>query len=195
MVRSMKIKVKSAYGTPWSKLIGEGQAVGRAELDVLGKILVEHIVKEAKKDFAKKQSGRRTPRGVAEGIPGPPGFPTHKTHMDPAFFDSFGYNIVGGSTVAITSTWPFIEQITEGRKPFKMTWLTQTSGVKAVPIVTHTGEVIVRMAPFSAADAWIHPGFARHTFIQRGIRKGRIVAAREVAKMIAKTLAKGNPLR
>lgn len=191
----MNIVVKRAYGTPWSKLIGEGQAIGKPELDVLGKTMVKHIVLEAKKDFMKKQGGRRTPRGVAEGIPGPSGFPTHTAHMDPAFFDSFGYKILGNSTVQITSTWPFISQITEGRKPFKMTWLTQANGVKTVPIVTRSGEVIFRTAPFTAAEAWVHPGFARHSFIERGIRKGRLEAAKLIAKLVAKTLAEGNPFK
>jgi hypothetical protein len=190
----MKLRVKRAYGTPWSKLVGEGTVIGREELEILGKIMLESVVAEAKKDYA-RQGNKRTPRGQPEGIPGPAGFPTHTTRITPEFFKSFDYEIVGKSTVAITSTWPWIEQITEGRRPFKMTWLTQARGVKAVPIVTHSGQIVVRMAPFSTADAWIHPGFARHTFIQRGIRKGRKKAAQVVAKMIAKKLAKGNPLR
>lgn len=190
----MRLRVKSAYGSPWSKLLGEGAVIGREELEILGKTMVKCIIAEAKKDYA-KQGGRRTPRGDPEGIPGPPPFPTHTTHIGPAFFKSFGYEIVGKRTVAVTSTWPWIDQITEGRRPYKMTWLTQANGVKAVPIVTHTGEIIVRMAPFSTADAWIHPGFARHTFIQRGIRKAKTEAAKIVSKRIAKKLAKGNPFK
>ena len=84
--------------------------IGRAELEGLGKAMVESVVAEAKKDFA-KQGGRRTRRGKPEGIPGPPPFPTHTTHIEPQFFDSFDYEIVGLRTVAITSTWPWIDQI------------------------------------------------------------------------------------
>lgn len=216
----MKIRVKRAYGTPWSKLIGEGAAIGREELEVLGKIMVESIVAEARKDFVKNQQGRRTPRGQPEGLPGPPGFPGHTAPVSPTFFDSFDYEIVGQSTVAITSSWPWIEQLLDGRRPFKMEWLTQENlggplrpetgaerrrrrnkGQKryprlvVIPIVSHTGQIIFRPAPFSSQDAWVHPGFARHTFIQRGIRKGRKKAAQEVAKMVAKKLAEGNPFR
>lgn len=191
---AFKLRVKGVYGTPWSKLIGEQAVIGRAELEILGKVMVEAVVAEAKKDFA-KQGGKRTRRGKPEGIPGPGPFPTHTTHIEPQFFDSFDYEIVGQRTVVITSTWPWIDQITEGRRPFKMKWLTRANGVNAVPIVTHGGTVIVRMAPLTAADAWVHPGFARHTFIQRGIRKGRKKAAKEVAKMITEKLGQGNPLR
>jgi len=189
----MKLIVKRAYGKPWSKMLKDGSLIGREELEVLGRIMVESVVEEAKKDFA-KQGGRRTAPGKPEGIPGTR-FPTHKTRIRPEFFDSFDYEIVGKKTVAITSTWPWIDQITEGRRPFKMTWLTRAKGVNAVPIVTHGGTVVIRMAPLTTADAWIHPGFARHTFIQRGIRKAKKKAAQEVSKMIAAKLSKGNPLR
>jgi hypothetical protein len=52
-----------------------------------------------------------------------------------------------------------------------MWWLTKPR-VNAIPIVTSGGEVIIRATP-EAGDAWIHPGFMRYSFIERGVKKGK----------------------
>ena len=43
-----------------------------------------------------------------------------------------------------------------------------------VPLRTDDGMVVFRTAPLTFQDAWVHPGIAKFTFMQRGIRKGRL---------------------
>jgi hypothetical protein len=208
----MKLRVRGTYGKPWSKLIGEGQAVTPAMLEQLGEVLVQSILDEARKDYL-KQGGERTPHGKPEGIPGDRFvFKPRNNHQERAhfrsthstkrpyaaegtFWDSWSYEIVGKSTVVVKSSWPWIEQILDGRGRFKMDWLTQAKGVKAVPIVQNDGTVIVRTAPKGTGDAWMHPGFAKHSFVERGIKKGRKKAAEIARREIIKALKKGDPFR
>jgi len=172
--------VKGVYGTPWSKLFSKPLKIDRSVLDRLGKIIVECVVEEARKDFAKQG---KSPKGP-EGIPN-----------TEDFFKSFSYQITGNSTVEVLSSWPYIKQVTEGRDPYKMTWLTQSNGVHVVPLIQQSGEVIFRMAPLRLGNAWVHPGFAKHTFIQRGIKKGREKAMKIITEEVRKTLMAGDPLR
>lgn len=158
--------------------------VTRELLHRLGDALVEAIVKEARKDLA-KQGNRPVPRGK-----GPIGLPTSDS-----FFESFGHQIRGKSTIEITSTWPWVEAHIEGRNPRRMEWLTQERGVFKVPIVKQDGTVIVRTAPLRTPDAWIHPGFARHTFLERGVRKGREAMAEIILAEVTDMLVNGDPLR
>lgn len=189
----------------------DGSLITQEDLHTLGQIMVEEVRKEALKDIA-KQGGMRTPRKQPEGLPNrgrfkftpPQGMRASRVHRRmrskypgvPAFINSFDYEIVGKATVKITSSWPFIDQLIEGRGRFQMRWLTQEAlgGPRAIPIVQRDGTVIVRTAPL-AKDAWVHPGFAKHTFIPRGIRKGKARAAKVVAERIAERLAKGDPTR
>ena len=63
-----------------------------------------------------------------------------------------------------------------------MTWLTQAAGIGVVPIQTPDGNTIMRWAPKTTAEAWIHPGFKRYTFLDRGVKKGREKAATWLAE-------------
>jgi hypothetical protein len=148
----------------------------------LAQTLVDSVVFEAKKDLA-KQGRKGTPQGQPEGLP-----------VKGNFLDSFDYRISGKSTIEITSDWPWVQQLIEGRKPFKMWWLThgQRRG-HAVPLVQPDGTVLFRMAPLSLSDAWIHPGFARHTFVQRGVKKGRVKMAEMIAAEVFQQLSQGDP--
>lgn len=172
--------IGGAYGKPLSRLVNRPIEMTPAVLARLGQVLVDAIVVEAKKDFAKQG---RTP-GAPEGLP------DSKT-----FFDSFHYRVVGKSTVEVYSDWPYIQQVIEGRDPFPMTWLTRESGVTVVPILKDGGEVLFRTAPLRKGDAWVHPGFARHTFVQRGLQKGRKRMAEIATEEAIKTLSGGDLLR
>lgn len=175
------VKIRGTYGKPWSKMIGEEIELERKHLDLLGANLVKCIVEEAAKDLA-KQGNRKTARGEPEGLP-----------TSNSFLESFSYKIRGRSTVEIISTWPWIDQHIEGRDPYPMTWLTRERGIVKVPMLQDDGTVLVRTAPLRAKDAWIHPGFARHTFLARGVRKARQQAANVVRDQILKKLAEGTP--
>jgi hypothetical protein len=56
----------------------------------------------------------------------------------------------------------------EGTDPYPMRWLTQESDVKVVPM-KDSGMTVFRTTPKKTKDAWVHPGFAKHDFIVRGI--------------------------
>jgi hypothetical protein len=172
------IPTKGIYGKPWSKI--SSIPVSRDVLERVGQILVDSVVEEAKKDFA-KQRGMRTPRGEPMGLP-----------VSKRFYESFGYKIVGKSTVTITTTWEWFPRY-EGRRPYRMPWLTRERGVNIVPFPQDDGTVIFRTAPLTTAKAWIHPGVARHTFLQRGLRKGRQKAAQILSEELIKVLS-GSPI-
>jgi len=139
------LRLRKVYGKPWSKL-ADGVPLSRDVLDRLGKALVDAIVREARKDLA-KQGMSPTPKGQPEGLP-----------VSDSFFDSFSYEIVGESTVAVTSTWPWVEQHVEGRDPYPMKWLTRQNGVNAVPMVQPNGTVLVRYAPSASRTRGFTPG-------------------------------------
>lgn len=174
--------MRRVYGKPWSRMVGQPIQIDMKTLRRLGAVLVKSVVEEAKKDFAKQ--GRVPRSGQPVGLP-----------ESPDFFKSFHYRITGESSVEVYSTWPFIRQVTEGREPYRMDWLTRQNGVHAVPLLTGNGELIFRVAPLSLGEAWIHPGFARHTFLERGIRKGREKMAEIVVAEAMKILTKGDPLK
>ncbi len=158
MIRAKTIR--RTYGKPWSRVI-EGVSVDRAFLRGLGKFLVEEVAKEADKAL-EMQRRRRTPRGQPEGLP---------TSGD--FLKSFSYRIKGKSTLEIQSTWPWIEQLLEGRSRYRMWWLTRERGVKIVPMEGDNGETIFRWTPKTAADAWVHPGFKGHDFVSKAFKNVR----------------------
>ena len=85
------------------------------------------------------------------------------------------------------STWPQIEQIVEGRRPYPMTWLTQQEGVSKVPMKgDRPGTVLIRTTPKSPENAWIHPGFKKHNFIRRGYERAR----RQMNEVLSQRLGK-----
>lgn len=175
-------RIKGVYGKPWSRLTTTGVTLDERTLRRLGRALVAAVVAEARVDFARQ--GKSHIRGKPEGLPD-----------TEDFFKSFSYRLSGKSTIEILSSWPWIEQLIEGRDPYPMTWLTRNNGVNVVPILKGEGVVLFRTAPLKTQDAWIHPGFARHTFLQRGIKKGREEMARIVSAEATRTLMKGNPFR
>lgn len=167
-------RIKRTSGKTWAKLESE-DFITPEFLEAIGKLLVDAIVFEAGKDFA-KQGNSPTPRGQAEGMP-----------RSLRFFDSFSYNVLAQrQQVEILSSWPWIDQIIDGRPPYPMTWLTQQEGVRRVPMEQPDGTVLIRSTPASPENAWIHPGFARHTFLRRAYDKSR----RKMAKMMLDQAAK-----
>ena len=159
------------------------------QLDLAGKIILDCIKKEIKKDIAKA-----TGMG-GHGKPAP-------LPQTARFTDSFTVRVTG-TTIEITSTWPtakahttpvrkknFLDNTRTGvTKPFEMTWLMRPK-VPFARIVRQDGVVIVRTTPDpSKGDKpWIHPGFLRYTFLERGIRKGREKAVRALAEEIVAEL-------
>lgn len=176
-------RIRGVYGKPWSRMAGKDIILDGKLLRRLGQVLVDAVVSEARVDFAKQGKSPKPP-GQPEGIP--------KTED---FFKSFSFRVSGRSTIEVICTWPYIEQLTEGRDPYPMTWLTRSNGVNVVPILKGNGTVLFRMAPLKTQDAWIHPGFARHTFLQRGIKRGRENMAQIVTQEATRQMMEGDPFR
>lgn len=177
----VEIRIKRTAGKTWMNA-SASDIVTPAFLKEVGELLVDNIVYEAGKDFA-KQGNTTTPVGAPEGIPG-----------SVKFFDSFKYRVLNQkSSVEIYSTWPWISQIIEGRRPYPMEWLTQQAGVSRVPMKQPDGTVLIRSTPVTPGSAWIHPGFKKHTFVRRGYEKSRRHMKRILAKHAQKALS-GMPL-
>jgi hypothetical protein len=175
----MKMKVKhvgGVYGKPLAKRVSK--EITGADLERFGELMVKHVVEAARKAAGKSKSIPRSEK----------------------FFSSFSYKIKGSSTVQIVSTWPWVDTLLKGAgdgadarsgRPFRMDWLTKEKGVNAVPMFDDAGRVIIRSAPLTTADAWIHPGIARHTFIRTGVEKAKEEFAREFVKEIFETVVGG----
>lgn len=173
----MEIKpkhIRGAYGKPLSGKLNI--QLNKQDLAEFGKLCVEYIEEEARKAARYSKS-----------IP-----------KDEAFFKSFSYKVSGSSTVKILSSWDWIgiyqnlqEQGAENDpafgkpRPFRMTWLTKNAGVDKVPLFDKdTGQIVIRSAPLKAADAWVHPGIARHTFINKAMKRAREEFIGEKVKLL-----------
>ena len=184
-------RLRGVYGKPWSKLVGQKVELTPLVMDVVGGIILDSVKFEVRKAAA-----------LAAGVRGrgkPVPMPTSS-----GFVESFDYRILGSRTIEVVSDWPYAKVWEEGKKPYPMTWLTGLGAAGgfgedkapfkekkpgkplaskyAIPIITAQGEVIIRYAPFKTEDAWIHPGFAKYGFLQKGIRKGRLKAAEYIIK-------------
>lgn len=155
-------------------------------LERLGKCMVDSFIKEAKKDFAKRGWSGEAEDGSA---------PIWESFS----FKIRGERTV---EVVSTFPY-IEQLVGEDTKPYKMTWLTQEEKERkpskfpltptehklrmkrggrvsdgkrlplVVPLKTESGVVIFRTAPLTFQDAWVHPGIARFTFVQRAAKQGR----------------------
>lgn len=202
MKADLKFKrVRGVYGKPWSKM--SGIPVSPETLQRMGDVIAETIITEAKKDFAKRGwTGKDPMKG-------------------PDLWDSFTV-VVHASSIEIHSTFYGLQELTSGDIPSRsMDWLKQESseetpdatppagsknprGLRTLasrgkrPLVVplkdkKTGNVVFRTAPLTTEKAWIHPGIAKFTFMQRAIRKGRQKAAEILKEDAIQALADGNP--
>jgi hypothetical protein len=163
---------RSVYKKPLSKLVGQDIDIPMELMKKCGKLILEEVRKEIKKDASKVGA-----MGRAVGKPVP--LPDSKE-----FVMSFKYQ-VKNRRIEITSDWPFSELHTEGKRAYPMVWLTQQRGVSKVPMVNSSGIVLVRTTPLNSDQAWIHPGFLKYNFLERGVQKGRERAAAMLAEELA----------
>ena len=157
----MPIQIKGAYGGALAKRFEV--PVTREFLDKMAKCIINNIVTEGKKDFAKRGWSLSDPMG------------------GPTFPESFSHEILGERTIQFYSSWWGLKELVEDDIPSrKMTWLTQEGqrrrGGKMplkIPLEDDRGVVIFRTAPLQFKDAWVHPGIARFTFWERAMKKAR----------------------
>jgi len=145
----VKQTLKRRYVSP---LVKRTQVqLDRRDLQFFGRCLIKFVREEAEKDAAKMGQ-----------------LPTA-----PEFYKSFSFRVKGNG-IEVMSSWPWIRVYTEGTNgPFRMKWLTRQEGVNVVPLRGKFGEVVFRTAPLTTDKAWIHPGIARHTFIQRAFKRAQ----------------------
>ena len=180
----VQVRIRGALGGPFGKKLDV--PVTKELLHRLGKCLVDSFIKEAKKDFAKRGWS-----GLAQDGTAP--------IWDSFSYQIRGERTV---EVVSTFPY-LAEMTSQDSPPHKMTWLTQENkdknasqfpltprekalGMKTsgrvsrgdrlpliVPMKNKGGVVIFRAAPLTFHDAWVHPGIAKFTFVQRAARQGR----------------------
>lgn len=164
-----KLKVEET-GKGWDTITSK-QFVTQEFMENFGNAILYHVIQEAKADLKADLKGPGRPEGIPD---------------DPKFFESFGFDVVGAS-IHLYSTWPQITEIIEGRNSFPMKWLTKPF-VKAIPI-QNKRETIFRSAP-DRHHAWIHPGFAKHSFVERGVSKALSGFDKQLANQMRRVLGK-----
>ena len=158
--------LRGRYISPLEKKVGA--VLDKSDLQYFGRCFIKYIRQEAEKDAAK----------------------THQVPTTEAFYKSFSYR-VKDNVIEVSSSWPWIEMITQGVKPHPMPWLTQAQGVYKVPLRDAQGMLVIRSTPLTTDKAWIHPGIARHTFIERAFRRAqRDCISSFLEKKMAKILSK-----
>lgn len=203
MARKRSARIRGVRGGPLVKAVDNKVQLTPDLLKRSASIILKAIKAEIKKDMAKA-------RGVKGGH-----YPTRYKDRSPVplpdserFLRSWRWRISGQRTIEFTSSWPTAEAHTKTptqrgindyssdlpdvpKGGFPMTWLVQPK-VKYVPIITHTGQVIIRTAPLTVDKAWIHPGFIKYNFIERGVRKGRVQVIQELhAEILELALQQG----
>jgi hypothetical protein len=171
------VRVRGVYATPWSKLAGQKVEITPVVMQKLGQAVLDGVRHEIRRTIALANALS----GKGQPIPLP---------NSTEFVESFQFKIRGSKTVEIETNWPFAKVWEDGKEPYEMTWLQQPK-VKVVPIITTSGETILRTAPLQTENAWIHPGFAKYGFLQKGIKRGREKAAEIIRDEVILPLLKG----
>lgn len=152
----------------------------------IAKCMVDIFVKEAKKDFAKRGWSGEASDGSAP-------------IWDSFSYNIRGEKTIE----ILSSYPYIDEMTTRNVPRHRMTWLTQEAKERnpshfpltpretrlrmkrggrvskgerlplVVPLKSSGGTVIFRTAPLRTQDAWIHPGIARFTFVERAARAGK----------------------
>jgi len=198
----MARNVRGTYRKPWSKMAKLD--LTKEQMSDLGTCMVEIFAREAKKDFVKRGWSMRDPMG------GPPigesfGFRLPSKNVL-AITSSF-YGIPELSKDGIPSrrmTWltqeakdknPSRYKLTEGEKKRGMRRVGKVSKGERlsliVPIQESSGNIVFRMAPLKLANAWVHPGIAKFTFVQRAMKKSREECKKQLMQMAKKAIIEG----
>lgn len=169
---SVSIKQRRVYGKPLSRLAGRAVEIPKEVLLEAGELILEEVKLRGKKEISSKSTyGGRGKPGVIRN--------------QKEFLDSLKVRIRGQKTIEIYSDHVSIspeeqenpmslaDKHFEGMKPFRMTALVRKQGGKPVPLITSEGITIFRMVPLQSSEAWIHPGFLKYNFLERGVKEGR----------------------
>ena len=163
-----QVRVRGVYGAPLSQKLGQKIPLTGTQLNKAAKIILRELRKEIRREISKL-----VPRKAGEPVPIPD---------SPKFVKSFKVRIRGQSTIEITSNWPTAAaHLTEKKSgPYPMTWLNR-SQVPYAKLSLKDGTVVVRTTPLSGGKMWIHPGFKKYGFLNKGIGRGKEEALKALA--------------
>lgn len=185
------------------RTIRAGQLARRLDIDLssgfftrVGFMFIRVLAEEARRDF----SLRKKKDGDAWSMTDPAG--------GPPLDKSFSFEIVGGKTIHVKSSFWGLHELVNGLPERKMVWLTQEAKEQhpekynvtarerrlgrrlplVVPMEDASGTVIFRMAPLTTNEAWIHPGIAKFGFMERGAKRAREELIRMAAEDVLSQL-------
>jgi hypothetical protein len=185
MKLKLKVKGRKVYGAPLAKRAGQAVPVPlpRDVLEEVGKAILDAVKSEARVEIA-KYATRPTRDGGGDT-------PAYIRDMK-AFLAMLKVRVAGDSSIEVyvsegkrkkrvgdrlQTVHPyhhrFLSDDPKDHEPFVMDTLKSKVG-KTVPLVELDGEVVFRVVVPNAA--WVHPGFMKYTFLERGISKGRTAA-------------------
>lgn len=201
-------RVRGVYGKPWSQL-AKGVVLTSDVLHKLGACLVVSLSEESKKYFAKRGWTGEDP------MQGPPVWDSFSHQIRgkstvEIYSTFYGLKelVSEGGIPSRKMTW--LTQEMKDRRPnrYHLTPGEKKRGMKVsgrlskgerlplvVPMKNNSGTLIFRTAPFSTSYAWVHPGFARFTFMETGIKKGRKRCADILMEEVASQILNGDPFK
>lgn len=149
-VRPTRVRVRR-HDRSWVK--EKHDFLTRQKLEEMARVLVSAIRQEIDRERA-MEAGQKA----------------GKLPVTPMFKASFRCQVVG-QELHVTSNWPNVDALLEGRDPYPMKWLTQQAGVPVVPMPGPHDTVLFRTTPKFKAQAWWHPGVRRHDFLERAVER------------------------
>ena len=194
--------IRKALGGPAGKRVK--LPVTRELLDRMGQCMVEAFSREAKKDFAKRGWSGEAQDGS------PPiwdSFHYHiqgqKTVVVTSSFPHIG-QMMGEDVPAQKMTWLTQQAKNANPSQFPLTPREHDLGMKragkvsqggrlplVVPMKDEGGTILFRTAPLTFNDAWVHPGIARFTFMQRAAKQGRERCIQMIKEEVRKQIVQG----
>ena len=192
-------KVKGIYAGPVAKVLDI--PVTKGLLEKLGKCMVAAYVKEAKKDFAKRGWSGEARDGSAPiwdsfsyRIRGDRTIEVLSTFPDIEILTT--QDIPSRRMTWLTQEGknmkPSQYPVTPREKKLGMKRGGRVSQNKRMPLVVpmkdKSGTVVFRTAPLKMQDAWVHPGIARFTFMERAVRTGKAGCVQILADEVRKSL-------
>lgn len=183
--------IKTRYAAPIQKRVGDAQ-LGKEDLQFFGRCLVKYVREEARKDAAKSKSVpldknfyesfgyKITSRGIEitsnwpiidliiHGTDGP--YPM-------TWLTQQAHRARGEATPKKAKPKP--TKVPKPGAPYSPPTIQQlvakrrASNPLIVPLRDRSGDVIFRTAPLTTDSAWIHPGFAKHNFVNRAFERAR----------------------
>ena len=200
---SLKPKGRKVYGRPLlKKFSGDGAPVDLSPevLEEIGNAILDSVKHEARIEIAKHMN-----KPTREGGGGTPAYIRDMK----ALLAMLKVRVGGKSSIEVYlaegkrkkrvgdrlhTVYPyhhkFISRDPKDQEPFVMDTLKSKVG-KTVPIMELDGEVVFRVVLPNAA--WVHPGFMKYTFLERGIAKGKAKAADIIReKVIVPLVASGD---